>query len=213
MAFHRDELALIDRRTIHPQDIRRIFIVDTQRGDRIGKAVEWLSLPNVESVTIYDHHPENEHTLTATNKYIEKVGSTSTIICELLQRHNITLNVIEATVMALGIHVDTGSLTFEQTSQRDVLALAWLMGMGINLSMVSEYAEPSLSPLLQDLLPNILNKVETEYINESAIAFILLETPDFIPGLSSLVAIIGDLLEVDVLIFGHFYQQKKRKTK
>ncbi|WP_446684557.1 CBS domain-containing protein [Cyanobacterium sp. HL-69] len=211
LAFHRDELALIDRRTIHPQDIRRIFIVDTQRGDRIGKAVEWLSLPNVESVTIYDHHPENEHTLTATNKYIEKVGSTSTIICELLQRHNITLNVIEATVMALGIHVDTGSLTFEQTSQRDVLALAWLMGMGINLSMVSEYAEPSLSPLLQDLLPNILNKVETEYINESAIAFILLETPDFIPGLSSLVAIIGDLLEVDVLIFGHFYQQKKGK--
>ncbi|MGY6529549.1 MAG: CBS domain-containing protein [Cyanobacterium sp.] len=209
LAFHCDELALIDRRTIRPEKIRHIFIVDTQRGDRIGKAVQWLSLPNVESVTIYDHHPENEHSLTATNKYIEKVGSTSTIICELLQQHNITLNVIEATVMALGIHGDTGSLTFEQTTQRDAFALGWLMGMGVNLSMVAEYAEPSLSPQLQDLLPDVLSKVETEYINESAIAFTLLETPDFIPGLSSLVARVGDLIEVDVLIFAHFYQQKK----
>ncbi|MBE9221738.1 CBS domain-containing protein [Cyanobacterium stanieri LEGE 03274] len=211
LAFHRDELALIDRRTIHPEKIRHIFIVDTQRGDRIGNGVQWLSLPNVESVTIYDHHPENEHTLTATNKYIEKVGSTSTIICELLQKHNVNLNSIEATVMALGIHGDTGSLTFEQTTDRDALALAWLMGIGVNLAMVSEYAEPSLSPQLQDLLPDVLNQVETEYINESAIAFTLLKTPDFIPGLSSLVGRIGDLIEVDVLIFGHFYQQKKGK--
>ncbi|AFZ48093.1 Polynucleotide adenylyltransferase region [Cyanobacterium stanieri PCC 7202] len=211
LAFHRDELAIVDRRTIHPQDIRRIFIVDTQRGDRIGKAVEWLWLPNVESVTIYDHHPENEHSLTATFKYIEKVGSSSTIICELLQKENISLNVIEATVMALGIHVDTGSFTFEQTCQRDVQALAWLMGFGVNLSMVSEYAEPSLSPELQDLLPDILNQVAVEYVNESAIAFILLETPNFIPGLSSFVSRIQDLIEVDVLIFGHSYQQNKGK--
>ena len=211
LAFHRDELALMERRSVNPSQIRKLFIVDTQKGDRLGKAVEWLSLPNIVSITIYDHHPETEHDLTATYKYIEKVGSSSTIICELLQRENITLNTIEATVMALGIHVDTGSLTFEQTSPRDAHALAWLMTLGVHIPTIAEYVEPSLSPQIQSLLPHALKNLQTESVNGSAIATILLKTANFIPGLSNLTGRIRDLIEADVFLLGHYYQQNKGK--
>lgn len=205
LALHRNELNLIEFRSVNPEKIRRLFIVDTQKSDRLGKALEWLELEGLESITIYDHHPENESISATTFKYIEKVGACTTIICELLQQNLITLNNIEATVMALGIHVDTGSLTFEQTTPRDALALAWLMSQGINMRSLSQYVEPSLSPQLQKLFPEVLENLQTETINGVCVGWVILETPYFITGLSSLTQRIRDLVEIDVLLFGHFY--------
>lgn len=208
LALHRDEFALIEFRSVNAQKIRRLFIVDTQKSDRLGKAVQWLELDSLESITIYDHHLENESISAATFKYIEKVGACSTIICELLQQNSITLNNVEATVIALGIHVDTGSLTFEQTTPRDASALAWLMSQGINIRSLGEYVEPALSPQLRQLFPQVLKNLQTEMINSSCVAWILLKTPHFIAGLSNLTERIRDLVEIDVLLFGHYYNSK-----
>jgi tRNA nucleotidyltransferase (CCA-adding enzyme) len=211
LALHRDELALIEFRSVNPQKIRRLFIVDTQHSDRLGKAAQWLQLKNLESITIYDHHIENESISTATFKYIEQVGACSTIICELLQQNSITLNNVEATVIALGIHVDTGSLTFEQTTPRDASALAWLMGQGINIRSLGEYVDPSLSPQLQQLLPRVLKNLRTETINGSCVGWVLLETPHFVAGLSNLTERIRNLIEIDVLLFGHYYEKAEKQ--
>lgn len=54
--------------------------------------------------------------------------------------------------MALGIHVDTGSLTFSQSTPRDAHALAWLMEKGANIKTIAEYCKPNFSPKLQQLL-------------------------------------------------------------
>ncbi|MBL1208421.1 CBS domain-containing protein [Geminocystis sp. GBBB08] len=207
LALHRDEFNLIEFRSVNPQKICRLFIVDTQDRDRLGKAAQWLELKSLESITIYDHHPQNESISEGTFKYIEKVGACSTIICELLQQNLITLNKIEATVMALGIHVDTGSLTFEQTTPRDALALAWLMNQGINIRSLGEYVEPSLSPQLQKLFPEVLKNLQTEMINGSCVVWIVLKTPNFIAGLSNLTERIRNLVDIDVFLFGHFYQK------
>lgn len=216
LALHRDEFDLIEFRSVNPQKIRRLFIVDTHQFDRLGKAVEWLQLKDLESITIYDHHeenhPEKNSTIKATTiKHIEKVASCASLICEFLQQNGITLNKMEATVMALGIHVDTGSLTFEQTTPRDASALAWLMSQGINMRTLGEYVEPSLSPQLQELLPKVLKDLQTETINGRCVAWILLETPHFIAGLSNLTEKIRDLIEIDVLLFGHFSEKKIRQ--
>ncbi|MGI0481396.1 CBS domain-containing protein [Geminocystis sp. CENA526] len=214
LALHRDEFDLIEFRSVNPQKIRRLFVVDTHQFDRLGKAVEWLQLKHLESVTIYDHHeenhPEKNSTIKATTiKHIKKVASCASLICEFLQQNGITLNKMEATVMALGIHVDTGSLTFEQTTPQDASALAWLMNQGVNMRTLAEYVEPSLSPQLQELLPKVLKELQTEMINGSCVAWILLETPHFIAGLSNLTEKIRDLVEIDVLLFGHFYNKRK----
>lgn len=212
LALHRDELPLMEFRSVNPRQIRHIFIVDTQKKERLGKAQEWLELPQLEGITVYDHHPENDADLPTTFKFIENVGSSSTIITELLQKNDITPNPIQATVMALGIHVDTGSLTFEQSCARDALALAWLMEKGANIALIAEYVEPSLSPQLQQLLPQALNLLQSETVNDLHIATVLLKTPNFLPGLSNLTGKIRDLIEADILLIAHFYGQKSAKT-
>ncbi|MGL5079701.1 MAG: CBS domain-containing protein, partial [Waterburya sp.] len=166
---------------------------------------EWFNLPQLEHIEVYDHHVDLESDIPVTEIHTEAVGAITTYIVELLQQQNITLTTFEATAMALGIHVDTGSLTFDQTTPRDARAIAWLMEMGANVSIISEYVEPGLSTQLQDLLKEALDNLQRTTVQGYTVASVLLQTDKFVPGLSALAARLIDLTESDVLLLGHQY--------
>lgn len=202
LALHRDEYSLIERRSVNPKLIRSLTVVDTQQRDRLGKAAQWLDLPDLTEITLYDHHLNQNSDIPATRVTIEPVGATTTLIVEQLQQvaGEQFLTPAEATVMALGIHVDTGSLTFDNTTPRDALALAWLMAQGASLPVISEYIDPGLSRQLQQLLTVALDNLQR--INQwgYTLAWSLIDTPGFVPGLSSLASRLIDLTESDILL-------------
>jgi tRNA nucleotidyltransferase (CCA-adding enzyme) len=212
LALHRDEFALLEMRSVNPKKIRSLLVVDAQKRDRLGKAASWFDLPQLSSIALYDHHIDAEADIPATTTQIEAVGATTTLIVELLERKNIQPNPIEATAMALGIHVDTGSLTFDQTTARDARALAWLMERGANVKTIFEYVEPSLSPQLQKLLQEALEKMQKIQVRGYTIASIFLETENFVPGLSSLTERLVDLTETDALLLAHQYNRQRDET-
>ena len=45
----------------------------------------------------------------------------------MLQAEHVNISAEDATLLALGIHTDTGSLTFEATTPRDAASLAYLL--------------------------------------------------------------------------------------
>ncbi|MBW4515666.1 MAG: CBS domain-containing protein [Timaviella obliquedivisa GSE-PSE-MK23-08B] len=203
LALHRDEYPLIERRSVNPQEIRALFVVDTQWRDRLGKAAEWLDLPI--PITVYDHHLDAESDILATQAYIEAVGATTTVLVERLQANQVTLTSAQATVMALGIHVDTGSLTFDHTTVRDAAALTWLMAQGASLRAIAEYVEPGLSAEVQDLLSLALTQLQTETVQGFSLAWVMLTVDRHIPGLSSLAAWVMSLTNTDVLLLAVHY--------
>ncbi len=211
LALHRDEYPLIERRSVNPQQIRSITIVDASQRDRLGKAAEWLDLPHLNEIAVFDHHLQADLDIPATVTQIEAVGASTTLIVEKLknQAENsdtpFRLLPSEATVMALGIHVDTGSLTFEGATARDAIALAWLMEQGASLGVIAEYVEPGLSPQLQDLLREALNNLRSETLHGYSVAWVLLSTEAYVPGLSSLASRLLDLTETDALLLGNVY--------
>ncbi len=213
LALYRDEFNFSEMRSITPETITAIYVVDTQKRDRLGKAADWLDLPNIKAIEIYDHHLDFQSDIPATKVYTEDVGAITTFMVELLQQQNLELTIFEATAMALGIHVDTGSLTFDQTTPRDAKALAWLMEQGANVKIIAEYVEPGLSPKLQQLLQEALEKLQTFTIKGHLIASVLLQTHEFVSGLSSLAARLIDLTESDVLLLGHEYNKSKSNSK
>jgi tRNA nucleotidyltransferase (CCA-adding enzyme) len=204
LALHRDEYPLIERRSVNPRFIQSISVVDTQWRDRLGKAEEWLDLPDIE-IRVYDHHLDAEGDVPATWKQIEPVGATATLMVEQLQRAGIVPNPVEATVMALGIHVDTGSLTFDHTTVRDAAALTWLMEQGANVRSIAEYIEPGLSPQLQDLLTATLDELQSEEVEGLAIAWAVLRSDGYVPGLSGLTSRLMDLTESDIFLLAVYY--------
>ncbi|CAM9339007.1 unnamed protein product, partial [Sphacelaria rigidula] len=68
----------------------------------------------------------------------KQVGSVSTIITERLQLQDLDVKPAEATLLALGVHSDTGSLTFDSATSRDAAALAWLMEQGASQQAIAE---------------------------------------------------------------------------
>ncbi|MEH2085412.1 CBS domain-containing protein [Nostoc sp.] len=205
LALHRDEYPLIERRSVNPEKIRSLTVVDTQQRDRLGKAAEWLDLPNLREIIVYDHHLGQESDIPATRSHISSVGATTTLIVEQLQQQQISLTPAEATVMALGIHVDTGSLTFDQSTPRDALALAWLMQQGASLSVISIYRDPGLSLQLQQLLTEALENLEYLCLRGYTVAWVTLKTESFVPGLSSLASELVEITEIDALLLANEY--------
>ncbi|HEY9659051.1 MAG TPA: CBS domain-containing protein, partial [Allocoleopsis sp.] len=230
LALHRDEYPLIERRSVNPDQIRSLIVVDTQWRDRLGKAAEWLDLPQVE-ITVYDHHLQTEGDIAATHWHLEDVGAVTTFVVEQLQQAEAPqlspdaqeaertsplqalqsqpltlLSPAEATVMALGIHVDTGSLTYDHTTVRDATALTWLMMQGASLRVIGEYVEPGLDPQMQDLLAVALEQLQTETIEGYTLAWVLLPIEGYVAGLSNLASRLLSLTEADVLLLGARYQ-------
>ncbi len=208
LALNRDELALIELRSVNPKKIRSLIVVDNQQRDRLGKAASWFDLADINTIELYDHHPHSESDIAATFQQIEDIGATTTLIVERMQAQNIDPNPIEATVMALGIHVDTGSLTFDQTTPRDARALAWLMEKGANVKIIAEYADPGFSPQLQRLFSEALNTLKIDNIQGYTVASVLLKTDNFVAGLSNLAERLIELSESDALLFAHYYNKR-----
>lgn len=211
LALHRDEYPLIERRSVTPEQVRTVILVDAQQRERFGKAAEWLDLPNIE-IAVYDHHLETASDISPDQRQVEALGAVTTLVAEQLQAKQMALTPAEATVMALGIHVDTGSLTFDHTTVRDAAALTWLMQQGASLRAIAEYVEPGLSPQLQDLLSIALEKLQTETVRGYTLAWVMLPVETYIAGLSNLAARLLNLTEADVLLLATRYQVGEKSS-
>ncbi|MCM1982189.1 CBS domain-containing protein [Lyngbya confervoides] len=205
LALYRDEFPLIERRSVTVEAIRRITVVDTQRREQLGPAQGWLDLPQVQ-VEVWDHHVSNDADIKTDNLRVEAVGATTTLMVEQCQQQHLPLSVADLTVMALGIHVDTGSLTYEGATVRDARALAWLMAQGANQRAIADYIEPGFSTELQDLLAEVLQKLQTVVVRGYRLGWVLVQTSYYVPGLSSLASQLTTLSESDAILLGHIYR-------
>ena len=213
LALWRDEYALIERRAVSFDQVRSLTLVDAHDRDRFAPVSDWLQQAEQANlpIYIYDHHAATDPSadgsddnqsgdLPTAEAHIEAVGAATTLVTELLQQHRIVPTPFEATVMALGIHSDTGSLTFEQATARDASALAWLMAQGANQQVIAENKDPGLSPQLQKLLATALETVEIEPVRGHQLGWVKLETAGFVPGLSGLAGRLVALLGLDTLL-------------
>ena len=102
-------------------------MVETVDASRLGE-LESLALdPAVEKI-VFDHHErERPEWARPENFFLTGEGALTTTLVGILAERELVVSALEATAFALGIHEDTGSLTFASTTQRDAEALAWCL--------------------------------------------------------------------------------------
>ncbi len=135
--------------------ITRLIIVDTKNSNRIGQFAEIISKPGID-IRIYDHHPFTKEDIRGSVEVIEEVGATATIFSEILKAKKLHPSPMEATILCLGIYEETGSLLFPSTTERDLLAVAYLIKHGANLNIVSSFLRMELSREELDLLNELV---------------------------------------------------------
>lgn len=163
VALYRAYLPFVAPGELPKRKIGRIVLVDT----RALNAPRGLA-PGCQ-ITVIDHHtqPEGETPTEAPSAsapvytiHAEAVGANATLLVERLVKARVALTPLQSTLLALGIHEDTNSLTYGGSTARDAAALAWLLepAQGVNLDLLSRFLNHPLSDeqraLLQELIDN-----------------------------------------------------------
>ena len=189
----------LDRlKNVDVESITRLIIVDNRNPARLGKLVGALERPNV-SVHIYDHHPPTEGDIKGEFELVRDIGATTTIMVELLREKKIPITPLEATIFALGIYEETGSLTFVSTTPQDAEAAAYLISQGAMLNVVSDFISREL-PAEQVPVLNSLREAAVSYeINGIQVVIAATDTTHFVPDLANLAHKIRDTEGLDVL--------------
>lgn len=180
----------------HRQRVDDVILVDT------------MSLPNIRGmkpervqVQVIDHHELLEEKKENWHYHLETVGAATTILVERMSAAGLVLTVNEATLFLLGIYEDTGSLTYDSTTVRDVQAAAWLLKQGADLSIVRRFQSIPLSEAQQTLYQQLNTAVEWHRQAGQIIAISAVTAPEnFEDEISAVAHHLRDALVCDGLI-------------
>lgn len=191
--IYRSELPFIDSRDLPPEAIDGITLVDTQ------SMVTLKGVSTQTKVHVVDHHTVRPDFPADWSIHTDRVGSCTTLLIEDLREHDRGLSSIHATLLALGIYEDTGSLTYANTTPRDVRAAAFLLEQGASLRILGEYLNGPLSLEQRLLYDRMVASTETHHIHGQSIVIAAAESAEMTEEISSVAHKVRDLLDPDAL--------------
>jgi tRNA nucleotidyltransferase (CCA-adding enzyme) len=209
--LHADELDhVVDASRLELDAVRRLIVVETVHASRLGELEPVALDPNVDKV-VFDHHGDKAPDWApAESVVVSEDGALTTTLVGVLAERELPVSPLEATVFALGIHEDTGSLTHATTTQRDAEALAWCLRHGAEQELVARFLHTPLGDVERELLSTLLDSLETHHAGGVEVLIAAAAAPEYVEGLSNLAhklvdvtdcAALGVLVEMDARVF------------
>lgn len=197
LRLYRDELDLLPYDRVDLGAVRELVVVDTADPARIKP---FDALLGKVPVTLYDHHPTPARPIVPARGITERLGATATLLTRELQATGVPIPPPVATLALLGIHEDTGNLTFDLTSADDYRAAAHLLASGANLELVRRFTHQQLSEEQQAFREALLHHATTQLVAGRHVATAAFTHPAYVPAVSSLVNDLLDLYSTDAAI-------------
>jgi tRNA nucleotidyltransferase (CCA-adding enzyme) len=198
--LHADELDAVETSRLETEAIRRLIVVETTSASRLGELEEVALDPEVEKV-IFDHHAgELPDWVKPENAVISQDGALTTTLAGVLAEREIAVTPLEATAFALGIHEDTGSLTYPTATQRDADALAWCLRHGAQQELLASFLHMPLGDDERELLGALMEALESERVAGVEVLVAAVTWPRHVDGVSNLAHKIADLTDTRALV-------------
>jgi tRNA nucleotidyltransferase (CCA-adding enzyme) len=198
--LYADELPAVEAARLERDAIRRLIVVETVQASRLGELEEVALDPAVEKA-VFDHHPgELPDWVPAADAVLSQDGALTTTLVGILAERELPVGEIEATAFALGIHEDTGSLTYPTSTQRDADALAWCLRHGARQDLIAAYLHTPLSQPERDLLDAMLDALETRSVDGVDVHLTALSWPSYVEGISNLAHKLVDLADAQAFV-------------
>jgi tRNA nucleotidyltransferase (CCA-adding enzyme) len=206
LALHKDRFPAVRIGDVDQARVSRLILVDVRRRSRLGELAPLLARAERGEleISIYDHHPATDDDLASHQELVEPVGSATTLLVEQMRAQAIEIDPVEATLFSLGIHADTGSLSYAGTTARDALALSWLIGAGADLRLIARYLRPPFSAAQRRALRALLASVELVTLGGLDVGFALVELPRVVDGIAEVTTQAAELVGCAALfaVFG-----------
>lgn len=190
LRLYRDVLDLLEAEEIDLASISELIVVDTADPTRIRP---FDSLVGNVPVTLYDHHPLPDDPIAAGRGLTERVGATATLLTRELSASSTAIPPAVASLALLGIHEDTGSLSYDMTTPDDYRASAYLLANGANLQLVRRFAHDTLGDE-QIAFRSVLHaNAKIVEVAGRKVVLAVFTYPTYVSGVSGLVS---DLLDI-----------------
>ena len=199
--LHADELGgVVEASRLDLDAIRRLVVVEAAQSSRLGDLERVALDPAVEKV-LFDHHDDElPDWVEPSASVVSSDGALTTTLVGILAERELEPTVLEATAFALGIHEDTGSLTYPTTTQRDVDALAWCLRHGARQDLVAQYLHTPLAEAERALLNGLMEALEPVDAGGEEVLVAALRWPEYVEGVSNLAHKIVDLTDARALV-------------
>jgi tRNA nucleotidyltransferase (CCA-adding enzyme) len=200
--LHAEELgAVSDVSRLELDAIRRLIVVEAASASRLGELESVVLDRDVEKV-LFDHHGENgiPDWVSPDAAVLSTDGALTTTLVGIVAERELAPTPLEATAFALGIHEDTGSLTYATTAQRDVDALSWCLRHGARQDLVDEYLHTPLAGAERELLKRLMEELEPVGAGGEEVLLAAVRWPDYVDGVSNLAHKIVDLTDARALV-------------
>lgn len=175
------------------EKVTRIILTDT------------YNRPEIEAVAtdtptlIIEHHSLERKLKSYETFTSEPVGAATTLLVERIRERQISLTSLEATLMALGIYADTGMFTYGGTTNRDMLAAAWLVQQGADLDTVRRFLNSPLTEEQQALLEVLLVDADNRQIMGHSISVCAAKTESYISNIAGVANALREVLDSSAL--------------
>jgi tRNA nucleotidyltransferase (CCA-adding enzyme) len=197
ISMYGDLIEITPLKLIKIEEITKLIIVDTRIKKRIGLFANVINKRDLE-IHIYDHHPSTADDITGEINLIEEVGATTTIMLKKIRKMNLEISPIEATLFALGIYEDTGSLTFSTTTIDDINSISYLFDKGIKLKVVANFINIGLSIAQKKLLNKLLLSSKEIFCKGVRVNMAKAEVKNYTEGLALLTHRLIEIENSDV---------------
>ena len=198
-ALHADAVPVVDPVDVDHESVRRLILVDTVHANRLGDLGDLCGREDVQ-VVAFDHHahPGDLPDYLEPDALVSSGdGSLVTLLVRIIAERGIPVTPFEATVFALGIHEDTGSLTFSTTTTRDVEALAYCMRAGADTQLLEKWLNNALTPAQRRTLAGALETAVELPIAEACVLLSALREELYVEGVSVVAHRVMDLTGCD----------------
>jgi tRNA nucleotidyltransferase (CCA-adding enzyme) len=199
--LHAEELEpVVEVGRLELEGIRRLVVVETTEASRLGDLESVALDPEVDKA-LFDHHGDELPAWIKPGAAVfSSDGALTTTLVGILAERELTPTPLEATTFALGIHEDTGSLTYATSTQRDADALAWCLRHGARQNVIAAYLHMPLSAAERDLLQHLVDALEPVDAGGDEILLAAARWPEYVEGVSNLAHKIVDLTDTLALV-------------
>ena len=198
-ALYADLIPVVDPADVEHESVRRLILVDTVHANRLGELADLCTRDGVQ-VVAFDHHTHLDDLpgfLSPDNLVTSEDGSLVTLFVRIIAERGLTISPFEASVFALGIHEDTGSLTFSTSTPGDAEALALCMQCGADTVLLEKWLANVLTPAQRRTLAGALGSAEEVPIPEATVLVSALRQELYVEGVSVVAHRVMDLTGCD----------------
>ena len=198
LSLYRNQFPFVEPRHLPRGSVEQAIVVDTRTFNSVkGMGEDCQHL-------VIDHHSEAEPLPPGWEVWQESLGphttgANATLLVERLMQQNRGLSSIQATLLALGIYEDTGSLLYPSTTHRDIRCAAWLVEQGARLDVMRRFLNFPPTAAQNELSAQLTEKAEHLTVAGQNVVLAMADAPDYEDELSGLTHRLNDLFNPDAL--------------